>query len=180
MTGKCFDLFTNITYFIDLFNSYTLLLMKIRYFVIIINILPMLYLGLEFLILVLKEYFTRLDEVNNEKLRFSIMTFFFVVISSLIMLINDIKNLTLILPIITFGTAVGIILMFLFMYMNKKLSQANGLIISIGFSLYIFSSILRGFLAQLAELKGIFIAELIDMFIYLIIFVGFITKPKYS
>ncbi|MBD3212409.1 MAG: hypothetical protein GF311_07360 [Candidatus Lokiarchaeota archaeon] len=60
------------------------------------------------------------------------------------------------------------------------MSQANGLIIGIGFILYVCTSIVRFFLNTLAESFYLIIAEVLDMVVYLVIFYGFITKPNYA
>lgn len=64
------------------------------------------------------------------------------------------------------------------MYKNKRLSQANGLIIGIAFICFIASNLLRSIL--LGELYYIVFIELIDIGVTLLIFIGFITKPKYA
>ena len=65
------------------------------------------------------------------------------------------------------------------MYKNKRLKQANGLIIGIAFICFLISNLLRTILINANLTFGIF-AELIDIGVNLFMFIGFISKPKYA
>ncbi len=72
--------------------------------------------------------------------------------------------------------------MFYFAYKNQRLSQVHPLILSIGFGLYLVSQITRP-LAQnlIGEIAAyIVLSEVIDLCIFIIIFIGFILNVKYD
>ena len=72
--------------------------------------------------------------------------------------------------------------MFLFMYKNKHLSQANGLIIGIAFFAFIGSNIFRSIFSVSAmnEPSLFFAIEGFDIIVNTMMFIGFIRKPKYA
>ena len=123
---------------------------------------------------------------NNEmkrkqfnKLRLRIMLLFVLVSLSVITLAPTLNFLNLVFPFITIASYFFIAFMFLFMYKNKRLSQANGLFIGIAFICFIASSLIRTILISTNIYYGI-IAEIIDIGVNSFMFIGFITKPKYA
>jgi hypothetical protein len=121
-------------------------------------------------------------EMNKEqfnKLRLRIMLGFVIVIALVIVLAPTLNFLNLVFPFITMLIYIAIAFMFLFMYKNKRLTQANGLIIGIAFICFLVSNLIRTILINVNLSYGIF-AELIDIGVNLLIFIGFITKPKYA
>ena len=73
--------------------------------------------------------------------------------------------------------------MFRFAYKQKRLSQINPLIVSIGFIMYVISNVFRSIVSVLfPSSKEVIILffEIVDIVLYAIIFVGFITLAKYS
>ena len=121
-------------------------------------------------------------EMNKKqfnKLRLRIM-FGFVLVTALVIVLSPTLNfLNLAFPFITILIYVAIAFMFLFMYKNKRLVQANGLIIGVAFICFIVSNMLRTVLVNVNPLYSIF-SELIDIGVNLFMFVGFISKPKYA
>jgi hypothetical protein len=96
-----------------------------------------------------------------------------------IVLAPTLSFLNLVFPFITIIIYVAIAFMFLFMYKNKRLVQANGLIIGVAFICFIVSGLLRTILIN-ANLSYSIFAELIDIGVNLFMFFGFISKPKYA
>jgi hypothetical protein len=66
------------------------------------------------------------------------------------------------------------------MYKNKYLSQANGLIIGLSFLLLIIATIARTVLSLSYDIFPVVLAEFIDIGVYILMFIGFITKPSYG
>jgi len=180
--GKLFDLFYNFIHASGSFSEdFTFNLLKIRYLIIILNVIPLLYLGLQVLITLVKVYIKDLSKQQFNRMRLSIITVFLSIISLLIIFTNERARLYNLLPVIVSGTMIGIVVMFLFMYKNKHLSQAHGLIIGAGFILAIIFSFVRFILLlTFDETLTIIYSEIFDMIAYSIIFTGFILKPKYA
>jgi len=178
--GKIYDIFYNLAVISTMFDAeFLLLLLKIRFFIIVVNVMPILYIGLEVIITFFNMYKNKeMNKKQFNKLRLRIILIFTVVLVLIISLAPTTNFLSTILPFITLVIFLGIAIMFLFMYKNKRLSQANGLIIGIAFICFIASNLLRSIL--LGELYYIVFIELIDIGVTLLIFIGFITKPKYA
>jgi len=179
--GKIYDIFYNIALMSTMFNTeFILLLLKIRFFIIVVNVMPILYIGLEVIITFFNLYRNKeMDKKQFNKLRLRIILIFILVLVLVISLAPTTNFLSTILPFITLVMFLGIAIMFLFMYKNQRLSQANGLIIGIAFICFIASNLLRSILLS-TELYYIVFVELIDIGVTLLIFIGFVTKPKYS
>lgn len=179
--AKVYDLFFNLVYISGTFSSYFILLLaKIRFFVIIVNLMPVLYIGLDAILIYIN--MNKNKEMNKKqfnKLRLRIMFGYVLVTSLVIILAPTVDFLNLVFPFITVLIYIAIAFMFLFMYKNKRLVQANGLIIGIAFICFLVSNLIRTILINENLSYGIF-AELIDIGVNLLIFIGFISKPKYA
>jgi len=182
ISGKLFDLFYNFIHVSESFTEeFTFNLLKIRYLIIILNVIPLLYLGLQVLITFVKIYVKNLTKRQFNRIRLGIIAPFLSIISILIIFTSERTRLYNFLPIIVSGTMIGIVVMFLFMYKNKHLSQAHGLIIGAGFILTIIFSFVRAILLlTFDETITIILSEILDILAYSIIFTGFILKPKYA
>ncbi|MHA1491299.1 MAG: hypothetical protein ACTSRI_16815 [Promethearchaeota archaeon] len=178
--GKIIDLFLNMAYICEYFIDVYFILLKIRYFFLVFNTLPLLYLGLEVLITFFNIYIKEMTTQLFNRIRLITILIFLILVSFFIFMAPDIISLTSFLPLITMGTAIGIIVMFLFMYKSKRLSQAHGLIIGIGFICAVLTAIIRSILTTSLEPISVVIAEIFDFFAYFVIFAGFITKPGYA
>jgi hypothetical protein len=142
--------------------------------------MPILYIGLEVIITFFNMYKNKeMDKKQFNKLRLRIILIFILVLVLVISLAPTTDFLGTILPFITLVLFLGIAIMFLFMYKNKRLSQANGLIIGIAFICFIASNLLRSILLSIDIYYTVF-AEVIDIGVNLLIFIGFVTKPKYA
>ena len=179
--AKVYDIFYNPAVISGAFETgFILLLVKIRFFIIIANLMPILYIGLDAILVYVNMNMNKeMKKKQFNKLRMRIILIFVLITISVIILAPTLDFLILVFPFITIATYVGIAFMFLFMYKNKRLSQANGLIIGIAFICFIASSLIRTILTSTNLYYGT-IAEIIDIGVNLLMFIGFITKPKYA
>ena len=178
--GKGIDLLISLIYFSESYNFiYMLIFFKIRYIIITINAIPLLYLGLEVLMSLFDIYIKRISKIQFNLIKMSIVSLFLIINSIIILITPNLDGILSVLPIITTLTMVGIIILFALMYKIKRLSQAHGMIIAFGFFLVIISHILRPSLTKDFNISMLIIAELIDIMLYIIIFLGFIKKPPY-
>ena len=179
--AKVYDIFYNLVIISGTFSTeFVLLLTKIRFFVIIVNLIPILYIGLEAVLVYIN--MNKDKEMNKKqfnKLRLRIMLGFVIVTALIILLAPTLNFLNLVFPFITILSYIAIAFMFLFMYKNKRLTQAHGLIIGLAFICFLISNLIRTILIN-ANLSFGIIAELIDIGVNLLIFIGFISKPKYA
>ncbi len=179
--GKIYDIFYTLALVSTSFDAeFILLLLKIRFFIIVVNVMPILYIGLEVIITFFNMYKNKeMDKKQFNKLRLRIILIFILVLVLVISLASTTSFLSTILPFITLVMFLGIAIMFLFMYKNQRLSQANGLIIGIAFICFIASNLIRSVLLNIHLYYSV-LAELIDIGVTLLIFIGFVTKPKYA
>lgn len=179
--AKIYDLFSNLAVISGAFPpEFSLLLVKIRFFIIIVILIPILYIGLDAILIYIN--MNKNKEMNKKqfnKLRLRIMFGYALVTAVVIVLAPTLNFLNMVLPYITILIFIAIAFMFLFMYKNKRLVQANGLIIGIAFICFIFSNLMRSILIN-ANLSYSIYAELIDIGVNLFMFIGFISKPKYA
>jgi hypothetical protein len=181
--GKVYDLFYNLILISNLFDDIVLLfLVKIRFLIITINILPVLYLGLQATITLGSVYIKELTKEQFNKIRLWIVILFLLLISIIIIIAPEITFLIRVLPYLTFAIFIALAIMFLFMYKNKHLSQANGLIIGIAFFAFIGSNIFRSIVSvdAMNEPSILLVIEGLDIVVNTMMFIGFIRKPKYA
>ena len=124
-------------------------------------------------------YIKKISKRQSNILKISIISTFSSLISLLILFAQDLEVIVYVLPIVTTLTMIGIVILFILMYKIKRLSQAHGLIIGLGFFLIIISSLFRPSLTKGFDILMLITAELIDTAIYILIFIGFIKKPPY-
>jgi hypothetical protein len=179
--AKVYDMFYNPAIISGLFETgFILWLVKIRFFIIIANLMPILYIGLDAILVYIN--MNRNKEMKRKefnKLRLRVILIFVLLTVTVITIAPTLNFLNVVFPFITVAIYFCIAFMFLFMYKNKRLSQANGLIIGIAFICFIASSLIRTILISTNIYYGI-IAEIIDIVVNLLMFIGFITKPKYA
>ena len=181
--GKVYDLFYNIILISELIDDVVLLfLLKIRYFIVIFNILPVLYIGLQATMTLTSAYIKELTKKQFNRIRLWIVVGFLIILSVIIIIAPTVASLIRILPYFTFAIFIALAIMFLFMYKNKHLSQANGLIIGIAFFAFIGSNIFRSIFSVSAmdEPSLFFLIEGFDIIVNTMMFIGFIKKPKYA
>jgi hypothetical protein len=181
--GKIYDLFYNILLISDLIDESVLLfLVKIRYVIVTINILPVLYIGLQAMMTLTSVYIKELTKRQFNRIRLWMVILFSAVVLTIIIIAPSVTSLIRVLPYFTFAIFIALAIMFLFMYKNKHLSQANGLIIGIAFFAFIGSNIFRSIfsVSAMSEPSLFFVIEGLDIIVNTMMFIGFIRKPKYA
>jgi len=178
MFGKALDLFHDITYFT--FNDdVVLVLLKVRFFTIIFEVAPLLYLGMEVIFFRLEDKYTKLkNKAYMNRLR-TILIAMIVIIESIPVLIGpSVTIVTMILPFILIPSLIGIVYIFYMAYRLNRLTVIKPGILTIGFFLYMLSSIFRPLLLNIIGEEAIYlvIVETIDIIIFLIIFFGLYKK----
>jgi len=186
--GKLVDLFWNLTYF-RFDEEFVLILLKIRYFIIILEFIPLMYLSIVmiFYSLSLRERFIKLrDRKYADKLTIRLLIVIALIEMFAVIMAPNVFILGRILPFILIPSLIVIIYIFFFAYKHKRLSEVHPLIIAFGFLLYTISSILRPLIqAMLGEsmhalVMYIIIAEIIDLFVFIVIFIGLYLKASYT
>jgi len=183
IVGKIYDIYINlITFSTSVTADFVLLITKIRYFIITLNLMPVLYIGLETTLALISAYIKNVTKSQFNKIRLGIIGFYLIIVLFVIIIAPTLNSLIIALPYFTLGIYVVIAVMFFFMYKNKRLSQANALLIGIAFLCLIASSLIRSVITVIAlENPSIFvIAEMLDIIVNFVIFLGFITKAKYA
>ena len=181
--GKTLDMFVAFIFF-QLNASIVLVVLKIRYFIMILDFFPMIYLSSEMILFSfsLKPRYKRLTsekERNKTSLKFITLILIIEGIAGLIAPNSII--LSIYYPIIVIPSLLTIVWLFYFAYKNKRLSQVNTLILTIGFGLYLISQIIRPLAQFVIGESAVFLifAETIDLIIFIIIFVGFSKGSTY-
>ena len=177
--GKSIYLIYLLTYF-TIGSVESLFLLKIRYIFIILTAAPLLSLG-NMILMNGKEN----GEESDDKLNFIIVLLFIIITIYLVIIAPSYIILNIIIAIIHISSLSWICLTFIYAYRKKRLFGINFLIIAIillvDLILYIFSiatSPIRRETIGFSPIYTIF-AELIDLTIIIIIFLGYIKKPIY-
>jgi len=182
--GKAIDLLFDLTYFY-FSDDEILTLIKIRFIIIIFSVAPMVYLSIGMILysLSLKEKNTKLTDEKRRNRDTSVIILIILIIEIVAVIITP--NTTIIgilLPCIVIPSFITIVWLFTFAHKNRRLSQVNSLILAFGFGAYLISQIIRPLLQNLlgAGTFYIIIAEIIDLIIFIIIFIGFYLKANYE
>jgi len=179
--GKLFDLFL---YFLNFQISSELLLFltKIRYVIIIINLLPMISLSLKmilFYILINRKQSSLKDKDNRKKVQRRLIIIITCIEFLIIFLAPTYNILFYILPFLLIPSLIVIVWLFAFAYKNEKLTEINTLIVSIGWALFLSTSLFRSFGQNLGELPiFLIISEILEIISFIVIFIGFAKKKK--
>ena len=182
--GKVLDLFWDLTYF--RFNEeFVLFLLRVRYFIIILTFIPLMYLSILMILysLSLREHFKKLkDENYRNKITIIILSIIVVIEMFAVIIAPDVFTLGRILPFILIPSLIVITYIFFFAYRHQRLSQVHPLIIAIGFLMYMISSILRPVTQAIIGESAyyIIVVEIVDLFVFIIIFIGLSMKANYS
>ncbi len=182
--GKMIDLFFDFTYsyFIDSLN---LLVIKIRYFIIIFTVLPLIYLSIT-MILFRLSLMDKFQKLRNEKTRnktSSIIAIVIIIVESVaVIIVPDAPSISILLPAVVIPSLLVIVWLFAFSHRNKRLSQVNSFVLMIGFAAYLLSQILRPVFQRLLGENTAYInlSELIDLVIFIVIFIGFYLEANYK
>lgn len=181
--GKALDLFADFIYF-QLPESKVLIVLKIRYFIMILDFFPMIYLSSEMILFSfsLNQRFKRLtDEKMRNKISLWLIIIILIIESIFGILAPNSTILSIYYPIIVIPSLLTITWLFYFAHKNKRLSQVNTLILTIGFSAYLISQIIRPLAQIIIGESSLFLifAESLDLIIFIIIFLGFYLESKY-
>ena len=181
--GKALDLFGAFIFF-QLNDFIVLTVLKVRFFIMILNFFPMIYLSSE-MILFSFSLKPRFKNLTNERKRNKISVRFIVVIilieSIAGILATNQRTLSIYYPVIVIPSLLTIVWLFNFARKNKRLSQINTLTLTIGFSAYLISQIIRP-LAQFVigeSAMFLILAETLDLIIFVIIFLGFYGESHF-
>jgi len=181
--GKSIDLFFDLTftYFSEALNLFVI---KLRFFIIVFTVFSLIYLSLKMILywLSLKNRFRKLkDEDYQNKANFLILIFITVIEIIAIVITPDTDTISVVLPAVVIPSLVVIIWLFAFAHKNKRLSQVNSLVLMIGFTLYLISQIIRPVLLRIFGEVATYLnlAEIIDLVIFAVIFLGFYMEAKY-
>ena len=182
--GKFLDLLFDLTFF-TLEKDMVLFLLKIRFFVVILTLFPMIYLSIGMFLynLSLKEKHEKLRvEKHRDKVRIRIIILIVLIEMIAVIMAPNTTIIGILLPVFVIPSLIIIVWLFQFAYRNKRLSQVNPLILTFGFSAYLVSQIIRPLLQHLVASAALYIilAELIDLIIFIIIFIGFYIKANYE
>ena len=182
--GKAFDLFFNFTY--RYFSeSLNLVVIKLRFFIIIFTVLPLIYLSITMILyyLSLRAKFQKLgDEKFKNKVSLILVLIILMVESIAVIIVPNTSSISILLPAVVIPSLLVIIWLFAFSYKNKRLSQVNSFILMIGFGLYLISQIIRPIIQNIVGENTFYIniVEIIDLIIFIVIFIGFYLEAKYE
>ncbi|MFX1479866.1 MAG: hypothetical protein ACFFCI_17245 [Promethearchaeota archaeon] len=181
--GKSIDLFFDLTftYFSEALNLFVI---KVRFFIIIFTVFSLIFLSLKMILywFSLKNKFKKLkDEDYQNKANLAILGIIIIIESIAIIITPDTDTISVVLPAVVIPSLIVIIWLFAFAHKNKRLSQVNSFVLMIGFGLYLISQIIRPILLQIFGEVATYlnIAEIIDLVIFAVIFIGFYLEANY-
>lgn len=181
--GKALDLFLDLSYY-QLDPAFILFLSKSRLLLLILDLIPMIYLSIGMILYV---FALRLnskkfnDEKHRDKIRLRIIIVIIIIELSIVIIAPSITIISIIFPFIVIPSIITIVWLFAYVYKHKSLSQVNALILSIGFGILLVSQIVRPLLHVILGESPTFIiiAEIIDLSVFGLIFIGFYKKANY-
>ncbi len=181
--GKALDMLYNLMYFTASPETFTLIY-KIRYIVAILTLIPLYALSLEVILYILASYKDK-ERLNSRKyrnkLKYIILSIIIVIELLAIILFLDVNSSRYILPAIVIPSILIMAIIFAFTYKNKLLNQVHSLLLCVAFFLYLGSQLLRPLAQTMLGLTAsyIFLSELVDLVIFILIFIGLLITPKY-
>lgn len=172
--GKAIDIVWDLTFF-TFSKDVILFFLKFRFIIIIFEVAPLIYLGFEIIFFRLEDRFPKLK--NNRfmnKLRTRLIAIIVSIESLIVIITPKYNSLGFLLPFIVIPSLLGIVYIFFLAYRLNRLSVVKPGILTIGFLLYLISNIFRPLMMIiLGETASyIIIAEIADIFVFLIIFLG--------
>lgn len=183
--GKSIDLLHNLIHFTAQ-DKQILFLLKIRYSIIVATAAPLLYLGFGILLIWLASHNPQSSLKSQERrdfLRSRLIIMIIIIECIAIALTPTISLMGLHLPFILMPALLLTAWIFWFSWRNKRLAQVNPPLLFFGFSSYFISSIIRPLLQFIIIGETptyIIISETIDIVIFIIIFIGLLTKKEYK
>ncbi|TFF97456.1 MAG: hypothetical protein EU547_04270 [Promethearchaeota archaeon] len=180
--GKLLDILINMLYYLISPDS-ILILVKIRFLLIISNIFPILFFSIEIILMYLSLYerFSALKIKNTSaKYRNRILILLLVLFSLVIILAPDYSTILTIYPLLMIPSFIMIVLMFLYAYRSKRLSEINPLIVAIGFFAFLLTTVFRAIGQNIIDPKfASILSEIFEIISFIIIFIGLIRKANY-
>jgi len=176
--GKAVDLLWDLTFF-TFSDGTALLFLKLRFFIIIFEVAPLIYLGMEIIFFRLEDRYIKLKDKNYmNKVRKMLITAMLGVESVVIIIGPNFTIMGIILPIILIPSLLGIVYIFYMAYSLNRLTIVKPGILTISFFLYMLSNVFRPVMQNLLgeTASYIIIVELVDIVIFLIIFLGLYKK----
>ncbi|MFX1411235.1 MAG: hypothetical protein ACFFA6_12875 [Promethearchaeota archaeon] len=176
--GKAIDLLWDLTFF-TFSDNFVLLFLKFRFFIIIFEVAPLIFLGLEIIFFRLEDRYKRLkDKRYMNKLRLVIIIFIVSIETFVVTIAPNNTTMGMILPAIVIPSLVGIVYIFYLAYRLNRLAVVKPGILTLGFLLYLFSNIFRPVMQNILgeQASYIIIAELVDIIVFIIIFLGLYKK----
>ncbi|MBD3211217.1 MAG: hypothetical protein GF311_01320 [Candidatus Lokiarchaeota archaeon] len=177
--------------FLDLLSAYIgnivspeslLFLLKIRFILAIINLMPMIYLSIGIVLFYFslnEKYSSLMDKKKREKLQKYLIILISGVELIMIIILPTYSAIFNIVPFFVIPSLIVILWVFIFAYRNKKLTSINSFIVSIGFGLYLLTTIFRS-LGQYVfdDAIHLILSEMFELITNIIIFIGLVNKPK--
>jgi len=176
--GKAIDLLWDLTFF-TFSDDLVLLFLKFRFFIIIFEVAPLIFIGFEIIFFRIEDRFSKLkDKMFMNKLRMILITLIVGLESFVVIIAPNNTAMGMLLPYIVIPSLLGIVYIFFLAYRLNRLSVVKPGILTIGFLLYLISNIFRPLMQNiLGEVAAyIIIAESVDIFVFIIIFLGLYKK----
>jgi hypothetical protein len=176
--GKVVDLLWDLTFF-TFSDDLVLLFLKFRFFIIIFEVAPLIYLGFEIIFFRLEDRFSKLnDKKFMNKLRLVLILVILSIESLVVIIAPNNTIMGMLLPYIVIPSLLGIVYIFFLAYRLNRLSVVKPGILTIGFLLYLISNIFRPIMQNiLGEAASyIIVAETVDIFVFIVIFLGLYKK----
>ncbi|MFW9949298.1 MAG: hypothetical protein ACFFKA_04130 [Candidatus Thorarchaeota archaeon] len=184
--GKVYDFIYAVIYGTSTFSpEFTLFFIKLRFFLIILSALTVLFIGADAsLIFYELQRDKELTKEGRVKAKRWIIGMYLFSSISFILLAPTSETLTAVLPYMVILIYLICAIMFFFMYKNKRLSKVHGLIVGVGFLIFVATNLIRSVLTARAYADNsalpLFWAQVFDMVSNLIIFLGFLVKPPFA
>jgi len=176
--GKSLDLLFKLIYFTA--DEMSLIyILKVRYILIILTSAPLIFIGINFLIKINSNRYKKIIDT-------SILLIILVIQTTFVLLGHNLITLQIILIFIHLPSLIWIIFTFVYVHKMKKITRINSLIIAIAFLidllLYMGSVITSPSRQKSIGFSPLYIilAELIDLSIIVLIFIGFSINTIYK
>ncbi|MHA1148354.1 MAG: hypothetical protein ACTSR8_08920 [Promethearchaeota archaeon] len=184
--GKTLDLLHNLINFTAT-EEQVIFLLKLRFLLVILAAIPLLYIGFTLI------FYIR--EIPKEKIRKNTLILITIIAATEVLAVFLTANLStfgILLAIIMFPAILMVIAIFYFSYRQKRLNQVHPLILSIGFTVYLISQVIRPIFQALLIASGaetavasleqgvlyVLASEIVSIIASIIIFIGLIRKAK--
>ena len=182
--GKFMDLLFDLTFF-TLPADDVLFLLKIRFFIAILTLFPMMYLSIG-MILFAFSLGEKYKKLKNKGFRNKIRNVLLIIVTIIEILAVIFAPNTIVigilLPLFVLPSITTIVWLFYFSWKNKALSQVNTKLLSFAFGMLLISQLLRPITQNFVGEGALYIiiVEIIDFFVFVLIFIGFYLESHYT